>query len=126
MKKQIALTLTVLLTLAGSWTFAQGNSAGEIRDRMIKRLDQITELKSSGTIGEDNAGYLKAVSGSLNSTQNELVEQENVDRKCVYEAIARKQGATTELVGKRRAIQIAEQAKPGEYVMDEKGEWKKK
>ncbi len=126
MKKQIALTLVALLTLAGSWTFAQGDSADEIRDRMIKRLDQISELKGKGSIGEDNAGYLKAVSGSLSSSHNELVEQENADRKKVYEAIASKQGTTAELVGKRRAIQLAEQAKSGEYVMDASGQWKQK
>ena len=126
MKFHIVALVMALLALSGSPTWAQGNSAGEIRDRMLKRLDSIADLKSKGTIGENNAGYLQAIGGSLTAAQTELVEQENADRKRVYEAIAKKQGTSAELVGQRRAVQIAEQAKPGEYVMSETGEWRKK
>lgn len=126
MKFYMVALMMALLAVAGTSTWAQGNSAGEIRDRMLKRLDSIAELKGQGAIGENNAGYLQAVGSSLTAAQTEVVEQENADRKRVYEAIAKKQGTSAELVGQRRAVQIAEQAKPGEFVMSETGEWRKK
>lgn len=126
MKIQIVAALIALLTLTGTQALAQNSNAAEIRDRMLKRLDSIAELKGKGAIGENNAGYLQAVSGNSVPAQAEVVEQENADRKRVYEAIAKKQGTTAELVGQRRAVQIAEQAKPGEYVMTQTGEWRKK
>ena len=46
-----------------------------------------------------------------------------MDREKVYHAIAKQQGATVELVGQRRALQIAAKAKPGEWVQNKKGEW---
>ena len=51
---------------------------------------------------------------------------ENVDRKLVYEAIAKKQGTTPEVVGKHRAAQIADKALPGEWLQDANGKWYKK
>ena len=39
-----------------------------------------------------------------------VVNSENTDRKLVYEAIAKKQGTTADLVGQRRALQIAEES----------------
>jgi uncharacterized protein YdbL (DUF1318 family) len=44
----------------------------------------------------------------------------------VYEAIAKQQGGTAELVGKRRAIQIAEKAETGEWLQNEQGAWYQK
>ncbi len=56
----------------------------------------------------------------------EIVTAENKDRAAVYEAIAKQQGTTVELVGKHRAIQIADKAKPGEWLQDANGKWYQK
>jgi uncharacterized protein YdbL (DUF1318 family) len=56
----------------------------------------------------------------------EVVTGENEDRKTIYSFIAEKEGATTELVGIRRAKQIAENALPGEYLQNEDGSWYQK
>jgi hypothetical protein len=55
-----------------------------------------------------------------------VVAAENKDRKLVYEAIAKKQGTTTEVVGKHRAVQIAGKAKTGEWLQDANGKWYQK
>ena len=58
--------------------------------------------------------------------KEDVVAAENADRRDVYKAIAKQQGATVEVVGKRRALQIAEKASPGEWIQDKSGQWIKK
>ena len=98
--------------------------ADDIKTRMKSRLPTIAQLKSEGIIGENNKGYLEFVT----STKKEVavVSDENSDRTNVYSAIARQQGTSVDLVGQRRAKQIAERAKPGEWIQDKSGKWYKK
>ena len=98
--------------------------ADDIKARMKSRLPTITQLKSEGVIGEDNRGYVDFVSSTRK--QVSLVKAENTDRKKVYSAIARQQETSAQLVGERRAKQIAERAKSGEWLQDESGKWYKK
>jgi len=122
MKKITALFILFCLCLPA----LQANNAETIKQNMIKRLPRIQELKKDGLIGENQQGYLEAVQSSLPAADKELIEAENADRKSVYEAIARQQGTTAELVGKLRAKKIFEQAKSGEFLKQEDGTWKKK
>ena len=122
MKKISALFILFCLCLPA----LQANNAETIKQNMIKRLPRIQELKKDGLIGENQQGYLEAVQSNLPAADKELIEAENADRKSVYEAIARQQGTTAELVGKLRAKKIFEQAKSGEFLKQEDGTWKKK
>jgi hypothetical protein len=88
---------------------------------MKERLPVIVELKAKGIVGENNKGYLEFVGGKKEKA--DVVAAENEDRKQVYAAIAKQQGTTTELVGKRRALQLAKRADPGEWVQDAAGKW---
>ena len=81
--------------------------AADIKARMQERLPTIIQLKSEGIIGESNKGYLEYLPGAAKKMQD-VVADENRDRETVYNAIAKQQGTTAELVGKRRALQIAE------------------
>jgi uncharacterized protein YdbL (DUF1318 family) len=58
--------------------------------------------------------------------KKDVVAAENADRKKVYAAIAKQQGTTAELVGKRRALQIAKKAKAGTWIQDQSGKWNQK
>jgi len=98
--------------------------ADDIKARMKSRLPTIVQLKSAGIVGEDNSGYLGFVTGKKKEAT--VVEAENSDRKKVYSAIAKQQGTSVDLVGQRRAKQIAERAKSGEWLQDEVGKWYKK
>lgn len=95
--------------------------ADDIKARMKKRLPVIIELKSKGIVGENNKGYLEFVGDK--KVNADVVAAENKDRQTVYEAIAKQQATTAELVGKRRALQIAKRATPGEWVQDAAGNW---
>jgi uncharacterized protein YdbL (DUF1318 family) len=98
--------------------------ADDIRSRMKARLPVIKALKSQGIVGENNQGYLEFL-GEKKEKEN-IVSAENADRGIVYKAIAKQQGTTVQVVGKRRAIQIAEKANPGEWIQDKSGKWIKK
>ena len=121
-----ARTWTKIIILFVITTFIAGPAvyADDIKARMKNRLPVIKELKSQGIVGEDNAGFLQFVGDKKVSA--DVVAAENKDRQTVYQAIAKQQGTTAELVGKRRALQIAKRAGPGEWVQDASGQWQQK
>ena len=116
-------TITKILTflIIGFFVLGATAFADDIKARMKNRLPVIKKLKAEGIVGEDNKGYLQFVGG--NKAKTDVVAAENKDRKTVYTAIAKQQGTTAELVGKRRALQIAKKAVPGEWVQDAGGNW---
>ena len=122
MNRKISRLLIVFLPLL--ILLSQNVFANDIQDRMKERLPDVVELKKAGIIGENDLGYLAYVGAAKKG--EDVVSAENNDRKMVYEAIAKKQNTTAELVGKRRAIQIAEKADPGEWLKDESGKWYQK
>ncbi len=104
--------------------FAMPAFAGSIKERMKQRLPAVIQLKSEGIVGEDNQGFLAFVNG--NKGPSDVVTQENQDRKIVYTKIAQQQKTSPVLVGQRRAIQLFELAKSGEFVQKPDGSWLKK
>ena len=116
----ISLLLSVLL-ITGASAFA---GSAEIKARMRERLPAIKTLKAEGIIGENNIGYLGFIGN--NKAKEDVINAENSDRKQVYTAIAKQQGTSVDLVGKRRAIQIAKKAKPGQWIQDQRGKWYQK
>ena len=123
MKRNTTLWLTALAAMV---IFSVGATAfgGDIKSRMKQRLPRIIELKEAGIIGENNQGYLAFVGSQ--QTDAALVAAENQDRQRVYAAIAKQQGTTAELVGQRRAMQLAERAKAGEWIQNAAGAWIRK
>lgn len=123
MKKKLYFAVFAIFLLI---VFAAGAfpSAKEIQARMLARLPEIKVLKDKGLVGENNQGLLEFV-GQQKENQD-VVAAENQDREMVYEAIAKQQGITVELVGKHRAIQIADKARTGEWLQDPDGKWYRK
>lgn len=95
-----------------------------LKAQMKARLPAITALKAQGIVGEDARGYLAFVTEKQASA--DVVQAENEDRRKVYEMIATRQGVTPEIVGQRRALQLAGLAKPGEWIRNASGEWARK
>lgn len=113
---------TVMLAcafLAGTLSGAQ-----DLKTQMKERLPVIRELKLKGIIGENNKGYLEFI-GKTREKEN-VINAENEDRKEVYAVIAQKQNVSLEMVGQRRALQIAENAVPGDWLQRSDGQWYKK
>ena len=122
--KQRTLTRILAFLMIGFWVLGVSAFADDIKARMKNRLPVIKELKSQGIVGEDNAGFLQFVGDKKVSA--DVVAAENKDRLTVYKAIAKQQGTTAELVGKRRALQISKRAGSGEWVQDAGGNWVQK
>jgi uncharacterized protein YdbL (DUF1318 family) len=120
MKSKVWMTIFLFLVL-GCWRSTGASSGEDIKERMKARLPVISALKSQGIVGENNAGFLEF--RGPEKKEEEIVQAENRDRKTVYRAIANQQGTTPELVGKRRALQIAEKANSGEWVQEHEGGW---
>ena len=119
--KQRTLTKILTFLLIGFFVLGVSAFADDIKARMKNRLPVIKELKAQGIVGEDNKGYLQFVGGD--KAKADVVAAENKDRQTVYTAIAKQQGTTAELVGKRRALQLAKKANSGEWVRDAAGNW---
>ena len=107
---------------------AEGNcfaGADDIKARMQQRLPTIVNLKSDGLVGENNKGYLEFVPGAAQKEAG-VISAENKDRESVYDAIAKQQGTSQQLVGERRANQIGQKASPGSWLQDPSGKWYRK
>jgi uncharacterized protein YdbL (DUF1318 family) len=124
MNRSRFLTLFAALCLVTLTAFA-AESAADIRRRMEQRLPAIDALKTSEAIGENNRGMLE-VRGSGGADASSVVAEENRDRDAVYALIAKETGATADSVGRARAKQIAANSRPGVWVQDAGGAWKKK
>ena len=117
--KKIFAFFLIGFFVAGSTLFAD-----DIKIRMKDRLPAILELKAKGIVGENNKGYLEFIGGKREKA--DVVAAENEDRTTVYAAIAKQQGTTIELVGKRRALQISQKADAGDWLQDADGNWYQK
>lgn len=114
----LVLVLMAVLTIAAP-VLAQG-----IKERMKARLPVIAELKIQGIVGENNSGYLGFVTEQ--KSHEDLIAQENQDRKTIYSHIADQQNTQLVVVEKNRALQLAERAAPGTYIQKPDGSWVKK
>jgi hypothetical protein len=123
----IALFRSALLLLtafcAAHLGLAQDLAA--LRDRMEQRLPAITALKNRQVAGETNRGFLE-VRGAAQGNDQQVVSEENSDRRQVYAALAAKTGASVDEVGRQRAAQIAVVAKRGHWIQEPNGNWKQK
>lgn len=123
MKNKIFTTIVSIVIV--SFLFSNASAFGEsIKARMKARLPVIAELKDKGVVGEDKNGYLQFV--GQKKEKKDVIAAENADRQKVYSQIAKQQGTTAQLVGERRALQIAKKAKPGTWLQDQSGKWYQK
>ncbi len=86
----------------------------------------LDEGKAKGLVGEQQNGYLGAVSGSPAADVSALVADINRQRKAKYQEIATKNGTTVtavELLAAKKAIQGTA---AGNYVQNEAGAWVRK
>ena len=122
--KRITLIAILPVLILGFLITDGHSSSADIKQRMIDRLPVIKALKDQGLVGENNKGYLEFI--GKKKEQENVVAAENSDRKQVYEAIAKQQSTTVEVVGKHRAVQIADKAQAGEWLQDANGKWYQK
>jgi len=122
MKTFLSRLLLIAALLLPAYS-AHAEDLGAVRARMSQRLSQIDEMKSRGAVGENNRGFLEARGAGADEG---VIASENKDRETVYAALAAQTNTSPELVAKARARQIAQGSRPGVWLQDAGGEWKKK
>ena len=123
MKRKMLMGIISLALFCG-FIFSAMAFGQDIKARIKARRPIILALKAEGIIGENSAGYLE-FRGS-NKKNEDVVKAENNDRRKVYKGIGKQTGTTAEVVGHRRALKIAELAKPGDWLQNASGKWYKK
>jgi uncharacterized protein len=92
-------------------------------DARRARREQLNTLKQQGVIGETNRGYVEVLSPSAEA--DSVAQDENRDRKVIYETIARQHNLTGEIgtIEKVFAQEQRDRAQSGDKVQDEGGRW---
>jgi uncharacterized protein YdbL (DUF1318 family) len=102
----------------GAWA----QDLGAIKTAMLARKASVDALLATQAAGENNRGFVEALK-AVPVADAAVVAAENSDRRAVYEAIAKKTGATVEVVGQQRAAEIAAKAAAGTMIQSPKGNW---
>jgi uncharacterized protein YdbL (DUF1318 family) len=107
-----------------------GDTKAELKVRFEKRYPQLAKLLDQGKVGETWKGYVEAVKSErdLEPDARELIQNENADRKRLYELIAadssdRQRRLTSEQVGERNAWRKFTDARPNWYLKSREGPW---
>ncbi len=128
--KNAIIFIASLCLLSGLTLQAQSPDLRVIRDQMVERLPQIEKLWADGIIGENNQGMVAwgfpGATREPTAEEQRILEDENRDRKAVYEEFARRNNTTLEKIGEQRAIQYARRAESGLWLQDADGRWYRK
>ncbi len=96
----------------------------EVREAALRRknrLAQISALESQGILGEDRQAYLAVRKPGAEAQA--LADQENADRRVIYQGISRQNGTTEADVQKLYAQRLQANAPAGTPVENAGGQW---
>ena len=82
--------------------------------------------KADGWIGEKPDGYIGLVRNDAPADVQALVRDVNAKRRSEYQRIAGRQGAPLSEVEKVGGMTAIEKTRPGHYIMDTSGRWRRK
>lgn len=86
----------------------------------------LEDAKAAGLVGERPDGYLGVVPSEAPLDIVQLVEEINAKRRDAYAEIAAKNGTSVEAVAVLTADKLYQKASPGDYLMNENGQWVRK
>lgn len=123
----------IFLTIAGLATWSMAENKYSIKEMTpevkaaldVRRgqFDQLEALKNSGDIGENNSGYVQALTD--NSEAKAVADTENSNRKVIYQAIADQNGLEDAIatIEKVFAQVQRDKASSGQKIQLEDGSW---
>lgn len=86
--------------------------------------EQVEQLKTIQAIAETSSGYLATVpSARLNPEEQQVMQQQNLQRQKTYHQLAKDKGISAELVEDIAGKQRIEQEVSGRLVMDRSGQF---
>ena len=86
----------------------------------------LASAKADGWIGEKPDGYIGLVRSDAPADVQTLMREVNAKRRTEYQRIADRQGAPLAEVEKVGGMTAIEKTRPGHYVMDATGRWRRK
>ena len=100
----------------------------ELQERFRQRDGALGAAKRDGKVGETTEGLVDFVKDEFreDAKLRRLVDDENKDRRELYEIIAKETGATPAVVAEQNARRNYQRARPGEYLKTATGEWRQK
>ena len=121
---------TVIAAMTAIFASAPSTPAAtkqELQTRFEKRYPQLLTYKQAGKVGENMQGLVEAVKRDYldDKTLSKLLDDENADRKELYKLLSEEQKTTVDQVAAAAAKRNYEKAKPGEYLKQPDGTWKK-
>ncbi|HWP39669.1 MAG TPA: YdbL family protein [Tepidisphaeraceae bacterium] len=121
-------TIAALLVSALAGSGASAADKTQLQARFERRYPQLLEYKSQGKIGETTEGTVEAVDPKYLEDEaiKSLLDEENADRRELYQIIAREENTTPAKVAERTARRNFQKARPGEYLKAADGTWRKK
>lgn len=92
-------------------------------DARKSRFDQLRDLKNKGLVGENNHGYVEALSDDPSSKA--LVDAENKDRRFIYKTIEDQNNLTEamDIIEEVFAQVQRDKANPGDKIQEDNGQW---
>ncbi len=136
MKSRILLSFFLMIFLSSIQTSVFAASKYSIKKMTTKvqqalngrkaRFEMIRALKTEGSVGETNDGYLKSIRPG--DKVKDIVAQENEDRRIIYKTII----AQNDLRGALDAVEQIfgqeqkERAETGDFIQLEDGSWVQK
>jgi len=92
-------------------------------DNRRNRFDKLSALKARKIIGENNRGYVEVL--GLDPEAGSLADQENKDRRLIYQTIEKQNNLTDALqtIEKAFAETQRERAASGEQIQNSDGAW---
>lgn len=86
----------------------------------------LADAKATGLVGERMDGYLGVVDPAAPADVRAMVTDINAKRRAKYQAVAGAQSISLKAVEAIAGKKLIERARPGEYVMDASGQWRRK
>ena len=127
MRSQEPVTWLMALIIFLTFTFvgaAVADERAELKGRFEQRDPALVALKKQGTIGETWQGYVDVVKEEkMDAAARQLMNEENQDRKRLYELIAKDGKETAVDVGMRNAMRNFALASQTDFLRAKVGPW---
>jgi len=90
------------------------------------RAQSLDAAKTAGLVGERADGYVGIVDPSAPGGIVAMVQNINGKRRAKYQGIATKNGTSLRAVEAIVGKKLVRRARPGEFIMDSAGRWRRK
>jgi uncharacterized protein YdbL (DUF1318 family) len=118
---------TIILLVVCARSFADAKEDA-LKKRSEDRYPKLRAAKDAGKIGETFGGLIEAVDSKYldDKELKKLVDDENGDRKELYQLLADQGKTPSDVVAKEAGKRNFANAKKGDYLKGAEGAWKRK